>query len=133
MNATFADPTQQLSLKNIAILVVDDEEDIRDIVKVMLEAYGAQVTLATCGEEGLLLSKNKRFDAILSDLTMPHGDGLFFLSELRKRDLDHPPFILFTANIPYPENYYFHLGVKTIIHKPFDFNDLASALLELIQ
>src|ERR1700736_3750403 len=67
------------------ILVVDDEEAIRDVFAQMLQAEGYEVTTAENGFDALLKLKQLRPDVIISDLNMPKMSGFEFLSVIRRR------------------------------------------------
>jgi CheY-like chemotaxis protein len=67
------------------ILVVDDEEAIRDVFAQMLQAEGYEVTTAENGFDALLKLKQQRPDVIISDLNMPKMSGFEFLSVIRRR------------------------------------------------
>jgi DNA-binding NtrC family response regulator len=70
------------------ILVVDDEEIMREILETLLVKEGYDVRLASSGEEGLGLAKALPFDAALVDIMMPGLDGIATLDELRHIDED---------------------------------------------
>ena len=79
-----------------SVLVIDDEEIIREALQALLEAEGCQVSLAASGEEGLALARSQPFDVAIVDVMMPGIDGNETLDELRKLDKDLPV-ILITA------------------------------------
>ena len=66
------------------ILIVDDEENFRHILSVILIKEGYEVETAPNGEEGLQKATGSPFDQILCDIRMPRMDGLEFLREMRK-------------------------------------------------
>jgi DNA-binding NtrC family response regulator len=69
-----------------SILVVDDEEVIRDPLRQVLEGAGYSVSLAEDGAVGLELARKGSFDAAIVDIMLPEMDGLTLLDELRKVD-----------------------------------------------
>src|SRR3954468_21494562 len=71
---------------NSSILVVDDEEIMREILETLLKAEGYSVRLASSGEEGLDMAKNIPFDAAIVDVMMPGMDGMQTLEALKKQD-----------------------------------------------
>jgi DNA-binding NtrC family response regulator len=73
---------------NASILVVDDEEIMREILETLLVREGYDVRLASSGAEGLGLARNASFDAAIVDVMMPEMDGLTTLDELKKLDDD---------------------------------------------
>jgi two-component system response regulator PilR (NtrC family) len=82
--------------RNASILVVDDEEIMREILEALLTRDGYHVRLAASGEEGLELAKTMTFDAAIIDVMMPGMDGLATLAELKKLD-DDLPVLMVTA------------------------------------
>ena len=66
------------------ILIIDDEEQIRLVLKEMLERFGYEVLEATNGEEGLALQREKAADLIITDIIMPDKEGLETIRELRR-------------------------------------------------
>ena len=71
-----------------AILVVDDEEIMREILETLLTREGYEVRLAASGEEGLELARTLPFDAAVVDIMMPGINGIETLDELRRLDED---------------------------------------------
>ncbi len=67
----------------ISILVVDDSWNTREIEKDVLEAHGYEVTLAEDGRDGLQKAQARQFDAVLTDVEMPHMDGFTLTATLR--------------------------------------------------
>jgi two-component system response regulator PilR (NtrC family) len=70
------------------ILVVDDEEVMRDVLASVLTQAGYQVDLAEDGEQGLELSRKHSFSAAIVDVTLPQVHGLDVLEQLKKADAD---------------------------------------------
>src|SRR5882672_10085166 len=81
---------------NGSILVVDDEEIMREILETLLKGEGYSVRLASSGEEGVELARNVPFDAAIIDVMMPGMDGMQTLEELKKID-DELPVLMVTA------------------------------------
>ena len=82
--------------RNGSILVVDDEEIMREILDALLTREGYDVRLAANGEEGLELARNNAFDAAIVDVMMPGMDGIAVLDELKRLD-DDLPVLMITA------------------------------------
>jgi putative nucleotidyltransferase with HDIG domain len=78
------------------VLVVDDEEAIREVVSTLLEAQGYRCTLCSNGKIALGAFGADSFDLVLSDIVMPEMDGLKLLAQLRSLDPD-VPVIMVTA------------------------------------
>ncbi|PYQ46920.1 MAG: hypothetical protein DMF78_25105, partial [Acidobacteria bacterium] len=69
-----------------SVLVVDDEEVMRDVLHSLLSEAGHRVTLAHDGIEGLALARKQSFDAAIVDVMLPEMGGLEVLDELKKVD-----------------------------------------------
>lgn len=96
MNAAFLTPQ-----KNLNVLVVDDEEGIRDVLSALLEEIGAKVWLATNGMEAMriLEKRSKECHLVISDMRMPHMDGPSLLKQMKQAGLKDPKFLLMTGDI----------------------------------
>jgi two-component system response regulator PilR (NtrC family) len=79
-----------------SILVIDDEDIMREILEALLTREGYHVRLAASGEEGLELAKSAPFDAAIVDVMMPGIDGIATLDELKKID-EELPVLMITA------------------------------------
>ncbi len=78
------------------ILVVDDEESIREFLEIMLKKEGYEITLAEDGQKAKDLLTKKTFDMIISDLQMPHVTGIELLKHVKESYPD-TVFMLITA------------------------------------
>jgi CheY-like chemotaxis protein len=70
-------------LSGIRVLVVDDEEDMREFLAFVLEDYGAQVTVAASAGEALAALPQVKPDILLSDIGMPEVDGYMLIRQIR--------------------------------------------------
>jgi CheY-like chemotaxis protein len=105
------------------ILIVDDEDDIREVAQVSLELVGNyDVVTAANGREGLERARSERPDAILLDVMMPEMDGPTTLARLRADPQTHDiPVVFFTAKTQTMERARLaELGAAGILTKPFD-------------
>ena len=78
------------------ILVVDDEESMREFLRILLEKQGHEVSTAEDGEAGLHQAMDRGADLVISDIRMPRLDGVGLLTRLREHGLE-TPVILVTA------------------------------------
>jgi DNA-binding NtrC family response regulator len=83
-------------VRNGAVLVIDDEEIMREILETLLVREGYEVTLAASGAEGIERAKAATFDAAIVDVMMPEMDGLETLDGLKKAD-EETAVIMITA------------------------------------
>jgi CheY-like chemotaxis protein len=117
------------------ILLIEDEDDVREIAKLSLEnAEGWEVQTARSGPEGLALAGAAHPDAILLDVMMPGMDGPDTLKRLHSTAAtEHIPVILFTAKPQSAEARCFaDLGASAVITKPFDPMKLASQVAQAL-
>lgn len=104
------------------ILIVDDEDDIRDVIQASLEEFGGWLTItATSGIEGLQVAKTEALDAILLDISMPEMDGLQMCEALQSDPTTQQiPVIVLTAKaLPSDRQRFADLQVAGVITKPF--------------
>lgn len=123
-------------MTNKCILIIDDEEDIREVAQLCLEAVGAwQVCTAQSGSEGLIKAQSQQPLAILLDIMMPDMDGLSTLEELRANPLTkNIPVIFLTAKDNLLDgDRLAQMGVKGIISKPFDPMSLAEQVAQFLE
>jgi two-component system, OmpR family, phosphate regulon response regulator PhoB len=86
------------SIRRWHILVVDDDEGMRALLRIMLARAGYEVTLAIDGLDALRKIAERRPDVVLSDVMMPNLDGFGLLERVRANpDTRSLPFILLTA------------------------------------
>ena len=110
------------------VLVADDDRLIRMTLETGLTLNGFQVSLARSGREAIVAARAQNFDAVISDIYMPNGDGLEVSRELRAA---HPslPIILMTAQGELDVTVQaLAVGANDIIAKPFEIAGLVSVL-----
>lgn len=117
------------------ILVVDDDDSIREITQLSLEMVaGWQVVAADGGAAALALAHEHQPDAVLLDVMMPDVDGITTFRKLRAAEsTKHIPVILLTAKMQVGERQLWdELDVAGVIAKPFDPMTLATQVAELL-
>ncbi len=117
------------------ILVVDDEDDLRSMLKFRLEAMDYDVSEAVDGQEGLDKARSSRPDLIILDLMLPKIDG-FKVCRMLKFDekYKHIPIIMFTARAQEKDKQIGkEMGAEAYVTKPFDPDILLSKIKELLK
>ncbi|HEY0162337.1 MAG TPA: response regulator [Edaphobacter sp.] len=117
------------------ILIVDDEDDIREVASLSLEATaGWNVLTASSGMQGIAMAVEHQPDAILMDVMMPGMDGPTTFREMQKiAAIAHIPVLLLTAKVQGVDKRRFSdLGVAAILFKPFDPLTLADQIVEAL-
>ena len=105
------------------ILVIDDEDNVREVTKMSLEVMGGWDTLAaSSGTDGITLAEAEQPDAILLDVMMPGMDGPTTFQKLQEKESTRAiPVILLTAKVQSADRARFQeLGVAGVLTKPFD-------------
>jgi CheY-like chemotaxis protein len=113
----------------IKVLVVDDEEDFRQVMKFWLESKGYLVLTGANGEEAVKLSKEKTPDIIFLDFNMPVMDGIDALKRIREFD-KLTPIILISAYVDDGKmnEAIKSFGVSGVFYKGKDFQEGLSLL-----
>jgi len=132
---------EPVTLKNVAILIVDDETDARELLVAMLEEYGARVHAVDSAEAALLILGGEgdggfAADVLVSDVGMPGTDGFALVRAVRKLPSERIrklPAIAVTAYAN-PEDRVRALvaGYQNHVPKPVDANVLAAAIAKLV-
>ena len=100
------------------ILIVDDEEMIRDVLKEYVEFEGNQAYEAADGMAAVKLCKENDYDLLLMDIMMPRLDGFSAVKEIKKLK-DIPVIMLSARGEEYDKLFAFELGVDDYVTKPF--------------
>ena len=110
------------------ILIVDDDYDLSDGIRAVLEAQGHKVLQARDGQQGQNLIYQQRPDLVILDMMMPRKGGYPVLEHFRDKK-DAPPIIMITANEGSRHKAYAeYLGVIDYIRKPFAMEKLMEAV-----
>ena len=105
------------------ILVVDDEERIRQIIRKYAEFEGYQVEEASNGMQAVHICRHENFDLIIMDIMMPELDGFSACREIRKTT-STPVIMLSARGEEYDRIHGFELGVDDYVIKPFSPKEL---------
>ena len=112
------------------ILVVDDEESVREVVAAMLENAGYLATLVNSAEDALArMQQDPNYDLVLADIMMPGTDGLCLLDQI---GADYPgvPVVMFSAvNDIHVATSAFRRGAFDYLLKPFERTELEDVVL----
>jgi PAS domain S-box-containing protein len=119
----------------LQLLVVDDNEINRDLLKAMLQRLGHTVTLATGGQEAIKLAEKTVFDSILMDISMPGTNGVQATQAILTGDGPNrtTPVVAVTAHaLPNEREEFKAAGMSGYLQKPLDMRALQSALGDLV-
>lgn len=117
------------------ILVIDDDEQMRILLRQVMEWAGHEVMVASNGREGMLKQRKQQADLVITDLIMPEQEGLETITSLRK---EYPQVKIIAisgggrigpgAYLPAAQE----LGANRVFSKPFDVRELAATVKELL-
>lgn len=113
------------------ILVVDDEELIRDVIKEYLEANNYIVDEASNGIEALEKLENNKYDLLILDIMMKELDGFSMLDRLDKSKMI-PTIILSARGEEYDKLHGFDLGIDDYLTKPFSPKELVARVKAIL-
>ncbi len=117
------------------ILVIDDENSIRLLLKKMLEREGFDVMTASDGKEGMDIISKAAFDLVITDIVMPEKEGIEIIMELKKGYPDIPIIAISGGGVVIPEMYLDlaeKLGAVRTFSKPIDKETLVSTINEIL-
>jgi CheY-like chemotaxis protein len=115
------------------ILVVEDYDDARYLIKIMLQMLGHNVIEATDGREALEYAQEKRPDLILMDLALPVMDGVTATKQIRQLDgMADVPVVCVTAHSEKYRDEALQAGANLVVRKPVDMDDLRPILSQYL-
>jgi DNA-binding response OmpR family regulator len=118
------------------ILVIDDDNQIREMIRQMLTREGYEVVEAANGKQGAKVFREKPTDLVITDLIMPEKEGIETIVELRR---DHPSLkiIAISGGGRTPPEIYLEdarlLGAHITLRKPFERQELLEAVRKLLK
>ena len=106
------------------ILVIDDEEGVRDVLGMVLQGEGHRVTLAENARKGLEEFNQAHFDLVLTDLAMPEMSGWELARRIKEVDAKMPVGLITGREVFTSKEKMKERGVDFIVSKPFDYKTL---------
>ena len=118
-----------MTTKNYRILLVEDDDNIRDILCDILKDEGYDVIPSVDGQEATEILQEKNFDLLISDFRMPRMNGAELLEWCRKHKIHFPViFITANANLMPSENLALNDCCAALLPKPIDIEQLMGAI-----
>jgi DNA-binding response OmpR family regulator len=108
------------------VLVVDDEERIRQVLVRILRGSGIEADAAADGTAAVTMTAAKSYDLVILDLLMPGQDGFGTLREIMRRRPDQPVLVLSCLSDPESKMAGFGLGADDYVPKPFHVGELVA-------
>ncbi len=118
-------------LKNLRVLIIDDEEQILNYVKYVLDKEGCTVSLASNGKEAIEIFSTAEFDIVITDIAMPEKDGIDTIIEMRQ--LNPPVAIVAMSGVSSSDKLLklaTAFDADVTIKKPFTVDELLVAVKE---
>ncbi len=125
--------TSPMEKHKIRILVIDDEEVIRDFLSEMFASSGYEVGVAATGSEGLAAFKKGNYDLVFSDLGLPEMSGWDVAKAIRASRSDIPIVLLSGWGIQLDDVRIKEAGVNLVLSKPCRMDDLLNAVEEVLK
>lgn len=113
------------------VLVVDDEEKIRNVIKEYAKFEGYEIDEAADGMEAIAKCKSEDYDIIIMDVMMPKLDGFSSIKEIKKHK-DIPVIMLSARGEEYDKLFGFEIGVDDYVVKPFSPKELMARINAVI-
>ncbi|RKH68053.1 response regulator, partial [Corallococcus interemptor] len=130
-------PTAAPELGGVRVLVVDDEEDARELLRTLLEDSGAHVVTAGSAMEGLQVLQAEHPDVLVSDIGMPGTDGYGFIERVRALPGDQGGRIPAVAITAYARSEdrtrVLRAGFQSHVPKPVEPGELLAVIASLAQ
>ena len=115
-----------------SVLVVDDNESVREVLTIMLSRRGYWCESATNGIEAMQIVKQSNFDAVITDLQMPEMDGIVLMRELRQHFSDLPVMVMTGQPDDSLVESAMSAGARELLSKPFEISELMMRLQKML-
>jgi len=125
-----------IALDRIRIMIVDDEAETRELLKIMLASHGAEVTVCSSGSEALTKIPDWKPQVIVSDIGMPVLDGYSFIRKVRSLDSEwrDTPAIALTAYARAEDRMRsLAAGFQMHVPKPVEASELVMVIASLVK
>lgn len=110
------------------ILIIEDDKEIIDLVRINLEGSGYILEEAYDGETGFAKAKNETYNLIILDLMLPKMDGIDVCKKLRADDIQTPIFMLTAKSEEFDKVLGLELGADDYLTKPFSIRELMARI-----
>jgi DNA-binding response OmpR family regulator len=125
-------PSEKMSKKEQKVLVIDDEDFIRELIKDFLELEEVQCIGAENADQGLKLIAEEHFDLILLDRNLGKMKAEDLIAQIRNQQ-ENVPIVILTGDQQCRGDYLKKIGANGIIFKPFQVNDFMENIKEFLE
>jgi signal transduction histidine kinase/ActR/RegA family two-component response regulator len=119
--------------RSVRILVIDDEQSVRDILSRMLRTKGHEVVVASSGEEGIDRFRSDKFDIVFTDLGMPRISGWEVGKAIKEINPKVPIAMITGWGMEMNREKMSGSGIDLVVSKPFDFDQVIELISEAIE
>ncbi len=116
-------------IKDLKVLIVDDEEDLLEVVEYELSSLGCAVHGANSIDKAFSYLQENQVDVVISDIRMPQGGGLELLDKIGAWEKELPPFMFMSAYADLTLEDAYDKGAVAIFGKPFNKKEIFETLL----
>lgn len=116
-----------------SVLIVDDEDEIRELIGMQLTNPDRTITYASNGVEAIDVLSNQKIDLVISDIAMPKMNGFELLRKIKLMGIDTPVIILTGHADSMVANQLRTYSVRSFINKPWKKNELEDAVQSVLR
>jgi CheY-like chemotaxis protein len=127
-----ASPASEIDPKNFTLLIVDDEDDMRETMCLDFQRQGFNILEAKNGLDAFELFLTKKIDLIITDQKMPDGDGILLLERIKDVSPMLPVVMFSGSELPVDHDEAYDKGADAIFPKPFDRKALLAKVKQAI-
>lgn len=120
-------------IRKASILIIEDEEDVRELLNDILSPYGHKITTASHGKEGVEIFQKNHFDIVFTDLGMPHMSGWEVAKAIKEIDPDSAVILVSGWSVQVNDAKVENYGVDLIINKPFGMHQIVQSVQQAME
>ena len=121
-----------MTLQNLHILVIDDDQKCRHLLEAFLKTLGAKVTCCDGGESAFNIMTYQTFCCIVSDINMPGVNGVELLSKIRNILRCNTPIILTSGDSKFTQSELGYKGAQGFLAKPYLLQSLENNVFTIV-
>ena len=126
-------PPEKATASRGAVLLVDDDEGIREVLQEIVELFGFTSKTARTGEESLRFLEHESFDLMVTDIRMPNMDGMELLKKAKSNYPDIDIIMITGFSADYSFNDVVNAGASDIITKPINLEEIEAKINRVIR
>lgn len=120
-------------VEKLKILVVDDDNDLRELIVQIFDSAEFETFAAKNGKEAIRIIEKTKLDVVLSDVRMPELDGVSLLKKIKEKSSSLPVVFLITGYADLKPDEAKEMGAAGLVSKPFDRDKLMTAIEKAVK